>query len=213
MFIQTPLFHIAEFLTEGHRVPVRVAEPHREVPLTLNLKGVPLEQTLDVICLKLGLSWDTDGKSIVIENEPSRLLVTFEATTERMPLGESAPVPFSAPPPFRPLSASRDKLVPSIGPVGYRPPADSRSVRGVAVELRDLDNAATLPSGRLYCVRCLVRIVRRCHDPRTERYGSEGGDDLTQPHRWTQTPLFCIRWFVAGIRTVRRPPPLAMCRA
>ena len=38
-------------------MPVRVAEPHRQTPVTLNLKGVPLKQTLDVICL----NWDCPG--------------------------------------------------------------------------------------------------------------------------------------------------------
>ena len=83
-------------------MPVRVAEPHREVPLTLNLKGVPLEQTLDVICLKLGLSWDTDGKSIVIENEPSRLRGFGSDNGANAPRRKPR-CSLSAPPPFRPF--------------------------------------------------------------------------------------------------------------
>jgi hypothetical protein len=37
--------------------------------VTLNLKSVTFEQALDVMCLKLGLPWNTDGKSIVIGDE------------------------------------------------------------------------------------------------------------------------------------------------
>jgi hypothetical protein len=40
------------------------------MPVTMNLKGIRLEQGLDAMCLKFGLTWDTDGKSIEIGDEP-----------------------------------------------------------------------------------------------------------------------------------------------
>ena len=65
-FIQTPLYQVADFLSAQHNVPIRVAEANRQVRVTLNLKGVSLEQALDAMCLQLDLPWNTDGKSIVI---------------------------------------------------------------------------------------------------------------------------------------------------
>lgn len=65
-FIETPLCQVADFLSDMHNVPVRVAEPHRQDPVTLNLRGITYDQALDVLCLKLGLKWDVDGEAISI---------------------------------------------------------------------------------------------------------------------------------------------------
>jgi hypothetical protein len=69
-FLRTPLSQIADSLAERHRVPIRIAEAQREALLSLNMRGLTLEQGLDVICLKLNVSWDTDGKSIMIGEMP-----------------------------------------------------------------------------------------------------------------------------------------------
>ena len=63
-FIETPLCQVADFLSEQHNVPVRVAETHRQAPVTLKLRGITYDQALDVLCLKLGLKWDIDGEAI-----------------------------------------------------------------------------------------------------------------------------------------------------
>jgi len=63
-FIKTPLSQIAGFLSDMHRVQIRVPEAHGEDSLSLDLRGTTLEQALDVICWRLGLKWDTDGRSI-----------------------------------------------------------------------------------------------------------------------------------------------------
>ena len=69
-FSETPLSQVARYLTSLHGAPVRAAHSCAPMPVTMNLKGISLEQGLDATCLKLGLTWDTDGKSIEIGDEP-----------------------------------------------------------------------------------------------------------------------------------------------
>jgi len=69
-FSETPLTQVARYLTSLHGAPVRAAHSCAPMPVTMNLKGISLEQCLDAMCLQLGLTWDTDGNSIEIGNEP-----------------------------------------------------------------------------------------------------------------------------------------------
>jgi len=69
-FSETPLSQVARYLTSFHGAPVRAAHACAPMPVTMNLKGISLEQGLDATCLKLGLTWDTDGTSIEIGDEP-----------------------------------------------------------------------------------------------------------------------------------------------
>jgi hypothetical protein len=65
-FIETPLSDVAAFLAGQHSVPIQVGPAHGKVPVTLNLKGISLEQGLDILCLQHDLRWQTDGQSILI---------------------------------------------------------------------------------------------------------------------------------------------------
>jgi hypothetical protein len=63
-FIETPLAQVVGFLSDMHKVQIRVPEARGEDRLSLDLRGISLEQALDVICWRLGLKWDTDGQTI-----------------------------------------------------------------------------------------------------------------------------------------------------
>jgi hypothetical protein len=65
-FIETPLSDVAAYIAEHHKVPIHVGLAQRKIPITLNLKGLSLEQALDILCLHHDLRWQTDGGSILI---------------------------------------------------------------------------------------------------------------------------------------------------
>ncbi len=71
-FIQTPLGDAAAFLADQHKISIRVAPAQHNVPVTLNLKRIPLEQALDILCLHTDLHWETDGQSILIGTEAAK---------------------------------------------------------------------------------------------------------------------------------------------
>jgi hypothetical protein len=68
-FIKTPLSDVAAFLAEQHKVPIQVGPAQGKIPITHNLKGISLEEALDLLCRHYDLRWDTDGQSIQIGAE------------------------------------------------------------------------------------------------------------------------------------------------
>jgi hypothetical protein len=65
-FIESPLSDVAAFLGDQHKVPIRVGPAQRQLPITYNLKGISLEQALNILCRRYDLDWETDGQSILI---------------------------------------------------------------------------------------------------------------------------------------------------
>jgi hypothetical protein len=67
--VDAPLSDVAKCLSDQHKVAIHIANKCREKSLSAGIKGVTLEQFLDLITLKTGIAWDTDGRSIFIGEE------------------------------------------------------------------------------------------------------------------------------------------------
>lgn len=72
-FIQTPLEQVAEFLKDQHDVEVQVddrglaqAGVRYDLPVTVKIKGVPLEAALQKLCADLGTSYVVEDGMILI---------------------------------------------------------------------------------------------------------------------------------------------------
>lgn len=78
-FIERSLADVAESVSKRHKVPFHVSPTHREDRVTVDGREVPLDLTLDLLCLKKGLAWETDGQSIFLGDAKDMAKVREEA--------------------------------------------------------------------------------------------------------------------------------------
>jgi len=68
----TPVADYRELLSLYHGIPVEVSDRLHDVLVTLDLRGIDLFWALEVMSLKLGVSWRYDSERIYIEDTKSR---------------------------------------------------------------------------------------------------------------------------------------------
>jgi len=67
--IDTPLFDVATHLEDLHEIPVRTGPRAAGILVTRNIKGVSLERALDILSLRYGLWWTTEGVAVHLFHE------------------------------------------------------------------------------------------------------------------------------------------------